>query len=620
SIAKIEADGKALVAASTYHVQATRVIASLRSPSPPTSPPMLRATLPPRWLHCAPILSASRHSLSARVTRCPLDIAAPRLHRPALGGFSARRSVMAEAAPRSEQQARQDESAVTRLEDSVVTRHAATSGEQRRLEFEIRATDGEARVGCIRATRVGEAGRGGDEKAGMQSAEEGKGAQSGSEWFEVATPGLLAYTRRGLPVHLTPDVAQTLGLGSPAHQTVAAHSQARATSAAGLHGFLALPPATLLLASPRDSLLFPGGQQGGKASARPATWFDTPSGRRQVTPEDHSAIVASLLPHVAIPLHDAPPATSSLNRHRVAVQRSLTWLDEELRLAEERGGTRTALLGAVVGGPFEEERRRSARETAARTGLAGYHVAGLGLGEAVSHRDALLTAALSELPPEAMRHTSGLNIPEEVLHAVARGVDLFDCTYPHDLTLLGLASTLPLHPPWWPHTVAPGEGKGQGGTKEERDGGAVEADGVLSEVGKEKEVYGSKMNLRCSSHKRSFIPISRTCACYTCTRHTRAYLHHLLDAHEMLALVLLDIGCAAGHVSGCAAGHVSGCAAGHVSGCAAGHVSGCAAGHVSGCAAGHVSGCAAGHVSGCAADAGGSLCCTVAKRGVSREG
>ncbi|CAI5981639.1 unnamed protein product [Closterium sp. NIES-65] len=173
------------------------------------------------------------------------------------------------------------------------------------------------------------------------------------------------------------------------------------------------------------------------------------------------------------------------------------------------------------------------------------------------------------LPPMAWRRA------EEVLHAVARGVDLFDCTsvpplphactpplhapssnlpcmsvsacampYPHDLTLLGLASTLPLHPPWWPHTVAPGEGEGQGGTKEERDGGAVEADGVLSEVGKEKEgeeVYGSKMNLRCSSHKRSFIPISRTCACYTCTRHTRAYLHHLLDAHEMLALVLLDM-------------------------------------------------------------------------------
>ncbi|CAI5990055.1 unnamed protein product [Closterium sp. NIES-64] len=142
------------------------------------------------------------------------------------------------------------------------------------------------------------------------------------------------------------------------------------------------------------------------------------------------------------------------------------------------------------------------------------------------------------LPPMAWRRA------EEVLHAVARGVDLFDCTYPHDLTLLGLASTLPLHPPWWPHTVAPGEGEGQGGTKEERDGGAVEADGVLSEVGKEnegEEVYGSKMNLRCSSHKRSFIPISRTCACYTCTRHTRAYLHHLLDAHEMLALVLLDM-------------------------------------------------------------------------------
>ncbi|CAI7909747.1 unnamed protein product, partial [Closterium sp. NIES-53] len=315
-------------------------------------------------------------------------------------------------------------------------------------------------------------------------------------------------------------------LGSPSHQTVAAHSRARATtpSAAGLHGFLALPPATLMLASPRDSLLFPGGQQGGKASARPATWFDTPSGRRQVTPEDHSAIVASLLPHVAIPLHDAPPATSSLNRHRVAVQRSLTWLDEELRLAEERGGTRTALLGAVVGGPFEAERRRSARETAARTGLAGYHVAGLGLGEAVPHTDALLAAALSELPPEAMRHTSGLNTPEEVLHAVGRGVDLFDCTYPHDLTLLGLASTLPLHPPWWPHAVAQGEGEGEGEGKEERDGGAVEADGVLSEVGEQsegeesegeesegeesegeesegEEGYGGKMNLRCSSHK-----------------------------------------------------------------------------------------------------------------------
>ncbi|CAI7878884.1 unnamed protein product, partial [Closterium sp. NIES-54] len=350
---------------------------------------MLRAALPPRWLHCAPILLASRHSLSARVTRCPLAIAPLRLDRLALTGSPTRRSVMAEAARRNEQQGtatavwRQEGSTVTGPDESAVTGHAVAIGDERRVAFEIRATDGEARVGIIRATRIGKAGRKGDEKGGMQSAEERRGEQSGGEWFEVATPGLLAYTRRGLPVHLTPDVAQTLGfagwtacsthfLGSPSHQTVAAHSRARATtpSAAGLHGFLALPPATLMLASPRDSLLFPGGQQGGKASARPATWFDTPSGRRQVTPEDHSAIVASLLPHVAIPLHDAPPATSSLNRHRVAVQRSLTWLDEELRLAEERGGTRTALLGAVVGGPFEEERRRSARETAARTGLA----------------------------------------------------------------------------------------------------------------------------------------------------------------------------------------------------------------------------------------------------------
>ncbi|CAI5473522.1 unnamed protein product, partial [Closterium sp. Yama58-4] len=87
----------------------------------------------------------------------------------------------------------------------------------------------------------------------------------------------------------------------------------------------------------------------------------------------------------------------------------------------------------------------------------------------------------------------------EVLQAVARGVDLFDCSYPHDLTLLGLASTMPLLPPWWPHAVAQGEGEG----KEERDGGAVEAEGVYSEVGKEsegEEALGSKMNLWCSSH------------------------------------------------------------------------------------------------------------------------
>ncbi|GJP47099.1 hypothetical protein CLOM_g6334 [Closterium sp. NIES-68] len=467
---------------------------------------------------------------------------------------------MAEAAERNEQQRaaaavlRQHDSTMTNPGDNAVTRQDGTSGEERCVAFEVRATDGDARVGRILATRVGDAGRGGDQ---MRDTEGQGGTQSDAEWFEVATPGLLAYTRRGLPLHLTPDVMQTLGfagwnacsvhfLESPSHQTIAAHTRARTPSPSapshpppstrlppsGLHGFLSLAPATLLLSSPRDSLLFPGCKEGGKASARPATWFDTPSGRRQVTAEGHSAIVASLLPHVAIPLHDAPPATSSLNRQRVAVERSLTWLDEELRLAEGRAQHRTAMLGAVVGGRFHDERRRSARETAARKGLAGYHLAGFGLGEPMDERDALLAAALSELPPEGLRHTSGLNTPEEVLQGVAMGVDLVDCTYPHDLTLLGLASTLPLLPPWWGDVVGTGEG-GQGAK------GQAAAIGGKMDGWVEEET--SKLNLRCTWHKRSFVPIAPACACYTCARHTRAYVHHLLDAHEMLALVLLDI-------------------------------------------------------------------------------
>jgi queuine tRNA-ribosyltransferase len=219
--------------------------------------------------------------------------------------------------------------------------------------------------------------------------------------------------------------------------------------------------------------------------------------RRLLTPERAMAIQEALGPDFAVALDEClPPREPGESegaadlRVRAAMERTLRWA-ERCRRAHKRPDQ--ALFGILQGGVSPALRRESARATAA-LGFDGYCHGGLGLGEAPAQRDAMLAEATPELPPGAPRYLMGLGRPEDLLAGVAGGVDLFDCVLP---------------------------------TRNGRHGFLFTRRGVL--------------HVRSARYKDDPAPPDAGCDCPACTRHSRAYIRHLLHGGEALGARLASL-------------------------------------------------------------------------------
>jgi len=186
----------------------------------------------------------------------------------------------------------------------------------------------------------------------------------------------------------------------------------------------------------------------------------------------------------------APGAAPDLARTRASLERTLRWA-ERGRGVQRRGDQ--LLFGIVQGGGSVELRAESAARTAA-LGFGAFAIGGLGVGESPDERARLIAAALEPLPPAAPRYLMGLGLPEDLVAAVARGVDLFDCVVP---------------------------------TRHGRHGSVFTSRG--------------RLNLRNARHRDERIPLDADCVCPVCARWTRAYLRHLLNAGDALAARLLSL-------------------------------------------------------------------------------
>lgn len=174
---------------------------------------------------------------------------------------------------------------------------------------------------------------------------------------------------------------------------------------------------------------------------------------------------------------------------RALMERTLRWAQRG-RAAHARSDQ--LLFGVVQGGGSAELRAESAARTA-ELGFEAFALGGLGLGESAEQRAALIDAAVVELPAHAPRYLMGLGHPDDLIEAVARGVDLFDCVVP---------------------------------TRHGRHGHAFTCDGVIN-----------LRNARFRADERpldadSADPVSGSCS--------RAYLHHLFKANEVLGQRLLS--------------------------------------------------------------------------------
>lgn len=222
---------------------------------------------------------------------------------------------------------------------------------------------------------------------------------------------------------------------------------------------------------------------------------------RQFTPESVMRIERNLGADVIMQFDHVVPGQSSETLAREAMERSVRWLDrcrtEFARLEQEDPDAPTphqALFPIVQGGIHAPLRRESAERIRDLAHWPGYGIGGLSVGEAKPDMYAMLDVTADVLPVEQPRYLMGVGFPEDLVEAVARGVDLFDC-------------------------VAP--------TRMGRTGAFFTADG--------------RRNIRNARFRLLDAPLDPACSCATCTRFSTAYVRHLFVAEELLGLRLLSL-------------------------------------------------------------------------------
>jgi queuine tRNA-ribosyltransferase len=208
-------------------------------------------------------------------------------------------------------------------------------------------------------------------------------------------------------------------------------------------------------------------------------------------PEESMRIQRVLGSDIVMIFDECTPYPATERQARDSMELSLRWAQRS-RAAHE--GNDAALFGIVQGGTFPDLRTRSAEGLQA-IGFDGYAVGGLAVGEPAHEREATLEAICPQLPGDRPRYLMGVGKPEDIVEAVARGIDMFDCVMP---------------------------------TRNARNGHYFTRFG--------------QVRIRNARYEKDLRPIEPGCACHACAQgFTRGYLRHLDRCNEILASMLATI-------------------------------------------------------------------------------
>ena len=202
-----------------------------------------------------------------------------------------------------------------------------------------------------------------------------------------------------------------------------------------------------------------------------------------LTPEEAMRIQRVLNSDIAMVFDECTPYPADHAAARDSMELSLRWAERSKRAHEGNGN---ALFGIVQGGMYEDLRDRSLAGLV-DAGFDGYAVGGLSVGEPKQDMQRILAHVAPQLPQDKPRYLMGVGTPEDIVAAVAAGIDLFDCVLP---------------------------------TRNARNGWLFTRHGDLK--------------LRNAQYRDDVRPPDETCACYTCRNFSRAYLHHLQKTNEIL--------------------------------------------------------------------------------------
>lgn len=213
-------------------------------------------------------------------------------------------------------------------------------------------------------------------------------------------------------------------------------------------------------------------------------------------PEQSMQIQSNLASTIAMAFDECPPHPATREYMQNSVDRTSRWLErcktemQKLNSLEDTINKEQMLFGINQGGTFEDIRIEHAKRIS-ELDLDGYALGGLAVGESHEEMYRILDETVPYLPLERPTYLMGVGTPANILEAVDRGVDFFDCVYP-------------------------------------------------SRNGRHGHVYTNhgKLNLLNAKYETDDTPIEEGCGCPTCRRYSRAYIRHLLKAKEMLGMRL----------------------------------------------------------------------------------
>jgi queuine tRNA-ribosyltransferase len=208
----------------------------------------------------------------------------------------------------------------------------------------------------------------------------------------------------------------------------------------------------------------------------------------RLTPEDSMDVQRVLGSDIAMCFDDCTPWPATEAQARDSMERSMRWAARSHAhyYRSDPSPPRGNLFGIIQGG-MHDALRQASLEALLKIGFPGYAIGGLAVGEPEELRLAVIEGIEPHIPRDRPRYLMGVGRPEDLLAAVSRGVDMFDCVMP---------------------------------TRHARNGHLFTATGVL--------------NIRNAAHAADTGPIDPECGCYTCRNYSRAYLRHLDKCNEIL--------------------------------------------------------------------------------------
>jgi len=306
----------------------------------------------------------------------------------------------------------------------------------------------------------------------------------------IETPIFMPVGTHGALKAMTPDQVDDAGAQIILSNTYHLHlkpGESLVAKAGGLHRFMHWPKPILT-----DSGGFQVFSLPQKEITESGVFFkhEINGNRIFLGPREATSIQNQLGADIIMAFDECIPYPATHDYASKSIRKTLRWAEECLKTQSRPD---QALFGIVQGSVFDDLRRDCAKALAAMN-FPGYAIGGVSVGEGLELLKKVVDFTEPYLPADKPRYLMGVGLPEDILESIERGMDMFDCVIP---TRYARSATL--------------------------------------------FTRRGKIRLTNRRYRRDFFPVDASCSCYCCSNFTRAYLHHLFSANEVLSATLSAI-------------------------------------------------------------------------------